>query len=121
MDKHNFTGEVAKLNKNSNIVDFKDNFKNYNFGFGEENKTITKDLLYNRGDILRTLNENGLKLRFFSSNVKKDFQCIETAMRNNYLAYEYVDDSLKLDDRVVNIYWEEYIKSQEEIVKTRTI
>jgi len=116
MDEQIFTNMIAKANKNSDIVDFSENFKEYSFGFGELEETKKKDPLYNRGDILRTLSENGLKLRFFSSNVKKDFECVETAMRNNYLAYEYADESLKFDKRIINIYWEEYIKYQGEPV-----
>lgn len=79
----------------------------------EKNEETIDPTIYDREGVLKDLKEDGLRLKNYSDQVQNDFECVITAIKSNIKAYEFIADKYKVNSKVINLYWEEYIKLKE--------
>lgn len=103
----NITNEIDSMND--------EEFLNFALDLGYTKKENEDNEIHFKKEVLKQLKEDGLRLKYYSEAVKNDFECITTAMESNYHAYDAVGEKYKLDNNIINLYWDEYIKEQDNI------
>ena len=79
-----------------------------------ENETKRYTKIKDKKKVLAKLKADGLHIQRYTNAIKSDIECAMTAIRSNYLAYNYISESLKSNRFVISLTEKEYYRQTEQ-------
>lgn len=78
----------------------------------KKNEQLINKPIYDISSVLKNISEDGMRIANYDDRIKNNLECAITAVKQHYLAYFEIGDSLKLNEEIINAFYDGYLNQQ---------